>query len=163
MRNVLEREQLIPRPRSEVFAFFADAANLERLTPPSLRFEIRTPPPIVMAAGTVIDYRIALFGVGFGWRTVIESFEPERRFVDVQVAGPYRFWRHEHTFSDGTDGTERAGGTLVHDRVEYEVPYGPLGRVVQALFVRRQVERIFDFRRRALAEHFPARAAPPTA
>jgi ligand-binding SRPBCC domain-containing protein len=160
MRDVLEREQLIPRPRSEVFAFFADAANLERITPPSLRFEIRTPPPIAMAAGTVIDYRIALFGLGFGWRTVIESFEPGRRFVDVQVAGPYRFWRHEYTFSDCS---ERADGTLVQDRVEYEVPYGPLGRVVQALFVRRQVERIFDFRRRALAEHFRALAAPPTA
>lgn len=151
MRYTLEREQTIARPRAEIFAFFADAANLERITPPSLRFQIRSPLPIAMAPGATIDYRISLLGVGFGWRTVIEAFEPERRFVDVQTKGPYRFWRHEHTFTDAPEGT------LVGDRVEYELPFGPLGDLVRALFVRRQLDSIFDYRRQIIAAQFPAR------
>jgi ligand-binding SRPBCC domain-containing protein len=145
MRHVLQREQLVPRPRAEVFAFFADAKNLERLTPPSLHFEIRTPDPIVMKAGTLIDYRIALFGVPFGWRTRIDLFEPETRFVDTQLEGPYRVWRHTHDFTDA------AGGTLIRDHVEYEVPLGPLGEIARALFVDAQLRSIFDFRRDAIA------------
>ena len=95
MRRVLEREQFVARPRSEVFAFFADAANLERLTPRSLHFEIGTTLPIDMRRGTLIDYRIALFGIRLRWRTLIEAFEPETRFVDVQLQGPYRVWRQD--------------------------------------------------------------------
>jgi hypothetical protein len=148
MRYLLEREQLIPRRRSEVFAFFADAANLERITPPSLRFRIRTPLPIAMAAGAIIDYRISLFGIGFGWRTLIELFDPDNGFVDLQLQGPYRFWRHEHRFVDCPDGT------LMRDRVEYEVPFGPLGGIARGLFIRRQLDWIFDYRRRIVAEQF---------
>src|SRR4051794_7797926 len=139
-RYLLERTQLVHRPRSEVFAFFSNAGNLEALTPRSLKFQILTPQPIVMAAGAVIDYRIKLFGVPFNWRTEIVEFEPERRFVDVQLRGPYRYWRHEHTFREAT------GGTLMSDRVEYELPWGPLGRVAQALFVRRNLDSIFAYR-----------------
>ena len=152
--NLLEREQLIPRPRSEVFAFFADAANLERLTPRSLRFEIKTELPIVMQPGTLIDYAISLFGVPLRWRTLIESFEPESKFVDVQLKGPYRVWRHTHEFLDVP------GGTLVRDRVEYEVPFGPLGSLVRVLFVERQLRAIFDFRRVAIEELFGSKSAP---
>jgi ligand-binding SRPBCC domain-containing protein len=154
MRYLLEREQLIPRPRSEVFAFFADAANLERITPPSLRFRIQTPLPIAMTAGAIIDYRISLFGIGFGWRTLIEVFDPDSAFVDLQLQGPYRFWRHEHRFVDSPDGT------LMRDRVEYEVPFGPLGDIVRGLFIRRQLERIFDYRRQIVAAHFAPTPAP---
>jgi ligand-binding SRPBCC domain-containing protein len=149
LQYLLEREQRLARPRSEVFAFFADAANLERITPPSLRFAIQTPAPIVMAAGTIIDYRIALFGVRFRWRTRIESFQSNTSFVDVQTRGPYAFWRHQHAFTD--DGR---GGTTMRDRVEYRLPFGPLGRLVHALFVRRQLARIFDHRRRVIAQMF---------
>ncbi len=148
MKHVLEREQFVPRPRSEVFAFFADAANLERLTPRSLRFEIKSPVPIEMRPGALIDYKIALFGVGLRWRTLIEVFEPEARFIDVQLEGPYRLWRHTHEFVDAP------GGTLVRDRVEYEVPLGPLGDLVRFVFVKRQLASIFDFRRKTIDEMF---------
>jgi ligand-binding SRPBCC domain-containing protein len=90
MVYVLEREQVVARQREEVFPFFADARNLERLTPPALRFSILTPGPIEMRAGTVIDYRLSLSGLPFRWRTLIESFDPGQGFVDVQTRGPYK-------------------------------------------------------------------------
>jgi ligand-binding SRPBCC domain-containing protein len=142
--HVLERNQLVRRPRAEVFAFFADAHNLERLTPPFLHFEILTPAPIAMRPGALIEYRLSLFGLPFSWQTEIEAFEPGLRFVDVQRRGPYRRWHHSHTFADAP------GGTLVGDRVEYQLPLGPLGEVARALVVRRQLEAIFDYRRRAI-------------
>lgn len=141
MVHLLEREQVVPRGRSEVFAFFADARNLERLTPASLSFTILTSGPILMRPGTVIDYRIKLSGVPLRWRTLIEVFEPENRFVDVQTRGPYKTWRHLHEFR------EVPGGTAITDRVEYELPFGPLGDVVHAAIVRRQLNGIFGHRR----------------
>ncbi len=148
MRHVLEREQFVPKPRSELFAFFANAANLEQLTPSSLRFKIKTPLPIEMRAGALIDYNISLFGIGLRWRSLIESFEPETRFVDVQLKGPYRWWRHTHEFSDAP------GGTIVRDRVEYEVPFGLVGELARAVFVDRQLAAIFAFRRECIAKMF---------
>jgi ligand-binding SRPBCC domain-containing protein len=144
---IIESEVWLPRPREEVFAFFADAFNLQELTPPWLNFRILTPTPIDMRQGALIDYRIRLYGLPVGWRTEITEWEPPRRFVDTQLNGPYRLWRHEHTF------TEQDGGTLVADRVEY-VPRG--GRLVQALFVRRDLERIFSYRASRLRETFPS-------
>lgn len=144
-QRTLERTQLIARPRSEVFAFFSDATNLERITPPFLRFRIVTPTPIDLREGTLIDYRLSLFGVPFSWRTRIEVFEPERRFIDTQLRGPYKVWRHLHEFEDVE------GGTLMRDRVDYDVPLGPLGDVARALFVTRTVERIFDHRAETIA------------
>jgi ligand-binding SRPBCC domain-containing protein len=148
MKHLFEQEQLVRRPRGEVFAFFADAANLERITPDSLRFEIRSPQPIAMRAGAIIDYQLSLFGLKFRWRTGIESFDPDAGFVDVQTKGPYRSWRHSHGFSDAP------GGTLVRDRVEYELPLGPFGEIARRLFVERQLRRIFDFRRAAIEKAF---------
>jgi ligand-binding SRPBCC domain-containing protein len=148
VRHRLEREQLVRRPRSEVFAFFADAANLERLTPEALSFKIMTESPIEMRAGTIIEYELALFRIPFRWRSLIETFEPESRFVDVQLDGPYRHWRHTHEFTDAP------GGTVVRDTVEYEVPFGPAGEVVRALFVARQLRAVFDFRRRTIERIF---------
>jgi ligand-binding SRPBCC domain-containing protein len=145
----LHRLQRVQRPLAEVFAFFSDAGNLERITPESLRFEILTPRPIAMRADAVIDYRLRLCGVSFHWRTVIESFEPMRGFVDRQAKGPYKFWRHTHEFQ------EVDGGTLVVDRVEYQMPFGLLGRLVHAVFVRRQLEAIFDHRARRIAKLLP--------
>ncbi len=148
MRYRLEREQLIPRSRTETFASFANAANLELVTPKSLNFKIRSELPIDMHSGTLIDYEIALFGVPFRWCTLIEEFEPELRFVDVQLKGPYRYWRHLHEFR------ELRGGTIVHDCVDYELPIGLLGEVVHRLFVQRQLKHVFDFRRQAMLKIF---------
>ena len=138
-------EQWLPRPRAEVFPFFADAANLERLTPPWLSFRILTPRPVAMAAGALIDYRLRIRGVPVRWRTRIAVWEPPDRFVDEQLRGPYRLWVHEHTFA------ERDGGTLCRDEVRYAVPGGAL---VDRLLVRPDVERIFAWRRQALADLF---------
>ena len=137
---LLEREQILGRPREEVFAFFEDATNLERITPPFLRFRILTPPPIVMRRGTLIDYQIALFGVPIRWRTRIDVYEPQARFVDTQLQGPYRVWRHTHEFEDVS------GGTRMVDRVEYAVGFGPAGDAARTLFVSKTLDRIFDYR-----------------
>lgn len=153
-RHVLERTQLVPLPRDEVFAFFADAHNLEVITPGFLRFRILTPAPIAMRPGTIIDYRLALFGIPFSWRTRIEELEPQVRFVDLQLRGPYRLWRHEHAFEDVP------GGTLVRDRVEYALPFGPLGDLAHALFVAGALRRIFDHRREVIARRLGPRRGP---
>lgn len=142
---VLEREQVVPRDCGEVFAFFAEARNLEAITPPWLRFRVTTPGEVALRRGALIEYRLRLHGVPIRWRTEIAAWEPERRFVDVQVAGPYALWEHIHTFEPHEDGT------LVRDRVRYALPLGPLGRLAHAVLVRRDLARIFDFRRDAVA------------
>ena len=139
MLQTLARNTWIPRPIGEVNAFFADATNLERITPPELRFRIVSPLPIEMRAGALIDYRLALFGVPFRWRTEISCWEPPHRFVDRQLAGPYRLWVHTHEF------VAERNGTRMRDHVEYVLPLGRLGLVGRRL-VRHQLDRIFDFR-----------------
>ena len=146
----LQQIQDIPRSRPEVFAFFADAHNLERITPPFLRFKVLTPAPIPMQTGTLIDYSLRLYGWPIRWKTRIELFVTEDRFVDTQLKGPYRHWRHLHEFE------EVDGGTRMRDTVDYALPYGPLGSLVRTLFVRRALERIFDYRRKAITEIFGA-------
>lgn len=141
----LEREQWVPRPLQDVFAFFSGARNLEAITPAWLHFEVLTPEPVRMAPGTLIDYRLRLRGLPLRWRTRIEEWEADRAFVDRQVRGPYRVWHHRHEF------TSLAGGTLVRDLVRYQLPLGPLGAVAHLALVRRDLDRIFDFRRRAVA------------
>lgn len=134
---LFETEQVIPRPRDEVFAFFADATNLQSITPPWLQFHIETLEPIRMGTGVMIDYRLRVRGIPLRWRTRINVWEPPHRFVDEQIRGPYRLWVHEHTFD------EVEGGTLIRDRVRYAVIGGAL---VNRLVVRRDVERIFAYR-----------------
>ena len=140
----LRREQMVRAEPDEVFAFFAQARNLELLTPSWLRFEVLTPEPVEMCEGTLIDYRLRLHGAPLRWRSRIESWEPGRSFVDRQVRGPYRLWHHRHEFEAS------ARGTLVRDIVHYALPFGPLGQLAHALLVQRDLGRIFDFRREAV-------------
>lgn len=142
--RILESVQFVGRPLPEVFAFFSDAGNLERITPGFLHFRILTPMPVAMRTGALIEYRIRLFGIPLRWESVIETWEPPARFVDVQRRGPYALWHHLHEF--------RAvpGGTLVVDRVRYALPMGILGEIGHALFVRRSLGRIFGHRREAI-------------
>lgn len=144
----VQRETVVPRVRRELFAFFSDAGNLEELTPPWLRFEVLSP-PVDMREGTRIDYRLKLRGLPVRWTSEITVWQPPERFVDEQVRGPYRRWRHEHRFE------ERGEGTTVVDHVRYAVPGGPLlERPVQHFLVGPDVERIFDYRQRRLEELF---------
>jgi len=147
----LERSQIIDRPRPEVFGFFADAANLEAITPDFLRFRMLTRPPIEMRVGTRIDYEISLLGVPMRWRTRISDWQPGASFVDEQESGPYAFWRHRHEFH------ALGNVTLMRDLVEYREPYGVFGALAHVLFVSRTLQRIFDYRsmatQRAFATH----------
>ena len=145
----LKRELWLPRPITEIFPFFADAANLERLTPPWLKFHILSTWPLPLRIGTLIDYRLRVHGLPMRWQSEITGWDPPHRFVDEQRRGPYQFWRHEHKF------VERDGGTNICDTVLYAAPFD---LIAHRLFVRPDIERIFDFRERKIRELFPARS-----
>jgi ligand-binding SRPBCC domain-containing protein len=142
----LEKNQVIDRPLEEVFAFFADARNLARITPDWLSFDILSPRPITIAPGTLIDYTIKYRGVPMRWQSEITAWDPPHRFVDEQRKGPYQLWIHEHTFESLGERS-----TLVRDRVRYGVAGGTL---VQKFFVEPDLEKIFAYRAQQLDEYF---------
>jgi len=145
MEHVFRATTRLRLPREQVFAFFAAAENLERITPPELRFSIRTPGPIDLHAGTLIDYELRLFGVPFGWRTKITEWDPPHAFTDEQLKGPYRQWIHRHTFR------EEGGETVMDDVVRYRLPLAPVGDLAAPL-VGLQVRRIFAYREKAIRQ-----------
>jgi ligand-binding SRPBCC domain-containing protein len=145
--HTLRREQVVDAPPDAVFAFFADPFELEAITPPLLRFAVVTPPPIAMGVGTFIQYRLRLHGVPVRWDTLIQAWEPPRRFVDVQVRGPYRLWHHTHELSALDDGR-----TLMRDTVRYALGFGALGALAHRLVVRRDLEAIFAYRAQRVAQ-----------
>jgi ligand-binding SRPBCC domain-containing protein len=142
--TTLRKTQWIARPPEEVFAFFANANNLERLTPPWLRFRILDG-GVEMHQGTFINYRLHLHGIPLRWQSEILEWEPPRRFVDIQRRGPYRLWIHEHRFEP------HDGGTLVHDTIQYAAPGGP---VIHKLLIARDLDSIFSYRKARLEEYF---------
>jgi ligand-binding SRPBCC domain-containing protein len=144
--HILTRELTLDLPREEVFAFFADAGNLERITPQSLNFQITTLEPIDISKGTLIDYRLRLYGIPIHWRTEISVWTPPFEFVDRQRRGPYAQWIHRHTFTE-----LEKNKTLIQDEVRYRLPLEPLGDLAHVI-VRRQLDHIFDFRKRRVAE-----------
>ena len=152
MDQTFRASTTIPLPIERVFPFFADAANLERVTPPELRFQILSPLPIVMKPGALIEYRLRLSGVPFRWTTRIVEWDPPRGFVDEQLRGPYALWVHTHTFEP--KGSE----TVIRDEVRYRLPFSPLGDLALP-FVRGQIQRIFDYRATAVAAAFGADGA----
>jgi ligand-binding SRPBCC domain-containing protein len=144
--HVIERSQRLELPAAQAFAFYGDALNLEAITPPWLGFRVVTAGPIAMRPGALLDYRLRLHGVPVRWRTRIAVWEPPVRFVDVQVRGPYALWEHTHEFAPvGEDAV------VSRDRVQYALPFGLAGSLAHALFVRRDLERIFDYREQAVA------------
>jgi ligand-binding SRPBCC domain-containing protein len=135
----------------EVFDFFSNARNLEQITPGWLHFRVLTPDPIEMKVGARIRYRLRIAGVPVHWDTCITRWEPGKSFVDRQERGPYRFWEHTHTFASV------GGGVRMRDIVRYALPFGPLGRLAHALWVRGALARIFDYRFERICEVFGAR------
>jgi len=146
--HTLRREQWVPRGVDEVFAFFSDARNLEELTPPWLKFRVLTPEQTRIQTGTELRYRLSLHGIPVRWATEIRQWSPPHRFIDTQRRGPYRLWHHTHRFE------ARDGGTRMTDVVRYRMPFGILGTLMNALIVRSDVEKIFDYRRRRIDELF---------
>jgi ligand-binding SRPBCC domain-containing protein len=146
--HVLCREQAFAAPPERVFPFFADAVNLESITPPLLRFRVVTPGPILMRAGVLIQYRLRIHGLPISWLTSIRDWDPPHRFVDQQVRGPYALWHHTHEFE--RVGTDEDPATLMRDTVRYAIGFGFLGSLAARAFVHRDVARIFDFRATAV-------------
>jgi len=146
--HVLEVQQWIPRTIEEVFPFFCDEKNLEKLTPPNLNFQVLGKDTPTVKAGTLIEYKLKLYGIPFYWRTLIESWDPGKSFVDTQLKGPYVKWHHTHTF------ISKDGGTLMTDRVIYRLPMGVLGDLVAGWFVDREVSSIFEYRRQVVESLF---------
>jgi ligand-binding SRPBCC domain-containing protein len=143
--HAFQTELWLPLTPEELFPFFADAANLNAITPPWLSFQIVTPPPIEMREGVLIDYKLRVRGLPLRWRTRIKVWQPPHRFVDEQLRGPYRQWIHEHTFEP------RDGGTLARDLVRYAVPFD---FIAHRWLVRPDIDRIFQFRSEALLQQF---------
>jgi len=144
--HILTRELTLDLPRREAFEFFANAANLERITPPELNFHIITPQPIVIEQGTLIDYKLSMRGLPMKWRTEISVWSPPFEFVDQQLSGPYRQWIHRHTFTEA--GPSK---TFMLDEVRYRLPFEPFGDLAH-FFVRRELDYIFDYRQKTVVE-----------
>ena len=151
----LECSQLLPLPVDEAFNFFADAHNLERITPPWLHFRIVTPPPVTMGQGTLIDYKLRLRGLPLRWQSEIVEWRPGRGFVDRQIRGPYSHWEHTHTFE------QQENGTLMRDLVLYRLPLGPLGALANRAVVKSDLRRIFDYRQDAIVRQLNRNAPSP--
>jgi ligand-binding SRPBCC domain-containing protein len=146
MLHTFHTSMRLPLARDQVFAFFAEATNLQRITPPELGFAMVTPQPIHLSEGTRIEYRLHLFGIPFAWQSEIQRWLPPEEFVDVQLRGPYKRWMHTHRFQ------EEDGVTLIDDEVQYALPYWPLGELSYPL-VRLQLSRIFRYQQQAIRRY----------
>lgn len=144
----LRDELFIPRPLEEVFALFDRPENLAKITPPWLSFSILTPTPIAMRVGAILDYAIQIGPISSRWRSIITTYEPPYRFVDEQLLGPYSYWHHTHAFQ------EVDGGTMATDIVRYLPPFGLFGRLAHFIFIRRQLNAIFRYRRKSVTALF---------
>ena len=160
--HVLERRFWLPRPRPEVFEFFAQPANLVLVQPPGTHLRWIAAPPPSLAAGTVLDFRVRVLGLPTRWRVMVRELDRPYRFVDVQLLGPFARWEHRHRFLEGAVGESAMAapppgspGTWVEDRVTYRLPLGALGELAHTLAARRRIARLFDYRERRLRELFP--------
>src|SRR3954469_16272792 len=150
--HLLRREQRLAAPPEAVFGFFADARNLEAITPPLLRFRRLTPEPVVMGVGAFLQYALRVHGVPVRWDTLIQAWEPPWRFVDVQVRGPYRLWHHTHELEPAA-----GGGTLMRDTVRYAIGFGMAGEIARRAVVARDLDAIFAYRAERVPELLASR------
>jgi len=146
--HFLTTSTVINKPLSEVFEFFSNAENLNKITPPDMQFKILTPLPIIIKKGTLIDYKIKVNGIPLNWQTEITEFEVNKRFIDKQLKGPYRVWIHEHTFE------EKDGKTIMNDHVQFLSPGWFLEPIINKLFIEKKVKGIFAYREKILTNLF---------
>ena len=146
--HILTTTTVINKPLSEIFEFFSNAENLNKITPPDMQFKILTPLPIIIKKGTLIDYKIKVNGIPFNWQTEITEWEPNKRFIDKQLKGPYRVWIHEHTFE------EKDGKTIMNDHVQFLSPGWFLEPIINKLFIEKKVKGIFAYREKILTNLF---------
>lgn len=142
--HILRRSQTLNQSIDEVFDFFSSAANLEKITPPELNFQITTPQPFEISKGTLIDYKLSLRGIPITWQTLISEWNPPYSFIDESLKGPYKQWIHQHTFIANENG-----GTDMEDIVRYRLPFEPLGDLAH-WFVKRELDYIFNYRKTAV-------------
>ena len=149
MYNInLHKQQFIDKPIAEVFKFFQNPNNLQMITPPNLDFEILSKCPKTMTNNLIIDYRIKLFKIPFNWKTKINLYNPPLIFIDEQLKGPYKKWVHTHTFK------EYNGGTIINDEVEYIVPFGALGFLANSIWIKFELNRVFEYRHKIINSYF---------
>ena len=144
----LEYKQFIKQPIDRVFHFFSMPENLEYITPPRLLFRILTPLPIIIKKGSIIDYKIKILGIPVKWKTLITEYIPPHKFIDEQIKGPYSLWKHTHTF------IEEEEGTTIHDKIHYIVPFGMFGRIINLLWITKDLDSIFTYRRNKIDQYF---------
>ena len=147
-KYILQKHEFISRNKIEVFNFFKTPENLEQITPPNLNFKIYTPLPILMDTGTLIEYRIKLLGIPIYWKTLINEYSPPEYFRDIQLKGPYSKWDHTHIFK------ECKNGTMMIDKVTYSIPLGILGQFARSIWVKRELDKIFNYRYNIIEEIF---------
>lgn len=141
----LVKSQFIDTPINEVFSFFEKPENLQEITPPYLNFKIITPSPIKMEEGQVISYKIKLRGIPLTWKSLISLYDPPNSFIDEQIRGPYAIWHHTHTFK------EEDGGTMIEDEVKYAIPFSIIGRICNHLFIKNDLNKIFQYRKEKIS------------
>ena len=144
----LNKTQFINQPIDVVFNFFSKPENLALITPSKLAFKILTPTPITINKGTLIDYTIRLMGFPVHWRTLITKYNPPYEFVDEQIKGPYLFWHHTHTFKAVNGGSE------IKDKVRYSIPMGYLGQFIHKIWIKKDLEKIFEYRKAVIDKLF---------
>ena len=145
----LEFEQFIDLPIEDVFDFFSKPENLSLITPPRLRFDILTPTPLEMKEGQLIDYSLKiLYLIKLHWRTLITDYQKPYKFIDQQIKGPYTLWHHTHTFE------EKDGGTLIKDNLKYVIPFGWIGRAIHFIYIKHDINGIFQYRHKILNDIF---------
>ena len=145
---ILKKSLFIKKPIQEVFSFFENPQNLEKITPPNLNFQILTLPPLEMKKDAIFDYLVRPLFFPLKWRSRMTEYEPPHRFVDVQLGGPYSYWHHTHSFM------EKDGGTLIEDDVRYVLPFGVLGKLAHWVHVKKKLEHIFEFRKKVIQTYF---------
>jgi len=148
-------EHWLPLPIDKVFSFFKEPKNLEQITPGYLNFKVLKQSSGLIGEGTKINYKLSLHGIPMWWQSKIVDWEPNHKFSDTQTHGPYNHWYHTHEFE------EKEGGTLIRDHVKYKLPLGIPGDCVAGSWVQKDLENIFDYRRKKIEEIFKDQASAP--